>query len=117
MRAVPITLHRRVEERVRIAALKHREQARFRFSLITSLVAFVTVIGVAVVGVMMTNMGPLMDNGVPGGGGMFDWYTARVFNSWSTYTGTYSLGASFLLAGGTLALAIWVPLRYIRRTH
>lgn len=117
MRAVPVTLHRRVEERVRIAALKERERSRFRYSLISTAIALVSVIGIAVFVVTFTNFGPLMANGVPGGGGIYDWYTARFVHTWSAYTGSYSLITSVLLAGGTLALAVWVPLRYIRRTH
>jgi hypothetical protein len=117
MRPVPLTLHRRVEERVRIAALKDRERARFRFSLTSTLVALLTVIGLAGFVLVVTNLGPLLNNGVPGASGIRDWYTARMLQTWTEYTGSYSLVTSVLMAAGTLGLAVWVPLRYFRRTH
>lgn len=116
MLAAPLNLHRRVEERVRLIALHDHEVARFRYSMVSLLVAFLGAIGVAAAVVVFTNFELLLANGFPGGGGLYDRYSVFMSQSWSSYSGAYLFTASMFLALGTLLLA-WIPLRNYLRTH
>lgn len=115
MLAAPMHLHRRVEERVRLIALRDDEVARFRYSMLSLALAFCGAIGLAASVVIFTNFELLLSNGFPGGGGIFDRYTIFMSQTWSTYSGAYLFASSVILALGTMLLA-WVPIRNYLRT-
>ncbi len=105
----PATLHRRVEERVRIAQLREQEQARFRYTMATMAVSMLAVLGVTVMIVSFTNLYVLWNQGISGGKGQVDAFMASMLLSYTGYSGAYSLLSSLLLAGGTLLIGL-VPL-------
>jgi hypothetical protein len=107
----PDTFHRRVEERIRIAALSDREKTRFRYSLISLAAAFLAVLAVAGLAVFFTNFGGIMTRGVAGGKGQYDYYATSMIFSWTAYSGAWSLILSLLAAGGTMLLGL-IPLRH-----
>ncbi len=116
MLTAPLNLHRKVEERVRLIALHDHEVARFRYSMLSLLVAFLGVSGLGAAVVVFTNFELLLANGFPGGGGLYDRYAVFMSQSWSSYSGAYLFAASMSLALGTLLVA-WIPLRNYLRTH
>jgi hypothetical protein len=116
MLTAPLHLHRKVEERVRLIALHDHEVARFRYSMMSLLLAFLGAFGLGAAVVVFTNFELLLANGLPGGGGLYDRYSVFMSQSWSSYSGTYLFAASMSLALGTLLLA-WIPLRNYLRTH
>lgn len=114
MLAAPMNLHRRVEERVRLIALREDEVARFRYSMLSLVVAFCGAISMAAAVIVFSNFELLLANGLPGGGGIFDRYTVVMKQGWASYSGAYLFAASLALAAGTMLLA-WIPIRnYIR---
>ncbi|MFM1919485.1 MAG: hypothetical protein RLZZ303_1119 [Candidatus Hydrogenedentota bacterium] len=114
MLSAPMNFHRRVEERVRIVALRDYEVSRFRYSMASLVVLFCGCITMAGAIIAFTNFDLLMANGLPGGGGIYDRYAVFMSQSWSSYSGAYLFGASFILAVGTLLVAL-IPLgRYLR---
>lgn len=115
MLSAPMHLHRRVEERVRLIALRDNEVTRFRYSMLSLAVAFCGAIGMAAAVIVFTNFELVMNTGIPGGGALFDRYTGIMSQSWASYSGAYLFGASILLALGTMLLA-WVPIRNYLRT-
>jgi hypothetical protein len=116
MLSAPMHFHRRVEERVRLAALRDHEVSRFRYSMMSLLVAFAGAIGLGAAVVVFTNFELLLANGFPGGGGIYDRYAVSMSQTWSSYSGAYLFAASLFLGLGTLLLA-WIPLRNYLRTH
>lgn len=106
MRAVPAALHRRVEERLRITAMIEQERARFRYSMLSVAAAFVLALGAGGALVAFTNLRGVLYYGVPGMMGTVDYYTTSMTQSWSSYSGAYTLGLSVLLAFGTVLMAI-----------
>ena len=116
MRPVPLALHRRVEERVRIAALYERERTRFRASMAALGVAFLAAVCAAVLVVVFTNLSVFLAHGVPGVRGQYDYYATSVQMTWSAYSGAYSLLLTIVVAGGTLLLGL-IPLRRHMSTH
>ncbi len=110
MRPVPLTLHRRVAERVRIAALRERERTRFRYSMATLAVGFLGIVGAAGLLISITNLDVVLNSGIAGGKGQYDYYATSMALTWEDYSGAYSLGLSVLLAFGTVILGI-IPLR------
>lgn len=112
--SAPMNLHRRVEERVRLIALRDDEVVRFRYSMLSLVVAFCSAIGLAAAVVVFTNFELLLANGLPGGGGVFDRYAMVMTQGWAGYSGAYLFAGSVILALGTMLLA-WIPIRnYIR---
>ncbi len=119
MVAAPPTLQRRVEERVRIAAMRAHERARFRYSMLTLTGAFVGALAAAAVLVSFTNLDVVISHGVSGYKGQLDYYTGAMRLSAMDYRGAYSLILSLVGAGTTVALGL-IPLgKYLRslRTH
>ncbi len=115
----PPTLQRRVEERVRIAAMRAHERARFRYSMLTLTGAFVGALAAAGLLVSFTNLDVVISHGVSGYKGQLDYYTGAMRLSAMDYRGTYSLVLSLIGAGSTVALGL-IPLgKYLRssRTH
>src|SRR5688500_5659884 len=78
MRAVPITLHRRVEERLRIAGKLEQERVRFRYTMATMLIAFLASLGGGASILAFTNLRGLVNHGVPGQGGLYDYYASAM---------------------------------------
>lgn len=114
MLTAPMNFHRRVEERVRIAAMHDQELTRFRYSMASLALAFCGAVGLAAAVIVFTNFDLLLANGLPGGGGIYDRYAVFMTQSWSSYSGTYMFAASATLAVGTLLVAL-IPLgRYLR---
>lgn len=111
MLSAPINFHRKVEERVRIAALKEREHTRFRFWMLSLAASACGALFVAATLVAVTNFNVIVTNGVSGGKGTFDYYlTTLLGGGVETYSGSYTFMTSVLLAGVALA-AGWMPLR------
>ncbi len=110
MLKAPPTLHRRVVERVRFAAMREQEETRFRYTMATLAVGFLAIIAAGVFLVLFTNLGVLMSYGVSGGKGLYDYYSTSMQLSWSAYRGAYSLLLSLAGALGAVALGI-IPLR------
>jgi hypothetical protein len=116
MLAVPLTLHRRVEERVRIAALRERQRARFRYSMLSFSLACVGVLIFAAFLIDFTTLWLLRTNGLPGGLGLYDLYANSLTRSAAAYSGAYSLMAAILLAGLSVVIGL-LPLRRFLRSQ
>jgi len=116
LRPVPLTLHRRVEERIRIAALLEQEKVRFRYSMATLAIAVLGSLALAGLVLSVTNLSDVLMHGVAGGKGQYDSYATSMMQSWSAYRGAYSLLLSIVLAGGTVLLGI-IPLRRFITSH
>lgn len=113
--SAPLNFHRRVDERVRIAALREREAARFRFWMLSIAASACGALFVAAAVIAVTNLHVIVTNGVSGGKGTFDYYlTAVLGTSMEQYSGAYTFVASLLLAAAALGLG-WLPLRRLRR--
>ena len=111
MLAAPINFHRKVEERVRIAALKERERARFRFWMLSIAASACGALFMAATLLAVTNFQGIVTNGVSGGKGTLDYYLTAVFGtSMGTYSGAYTLVTSVFLAIVALVLG-WIPVR------
>lgn len=106
----PIGLHARITERVALAALRQREQARFRNALLTGFAASVAIVAAAAALVAVTNFGVLLEHGIAGGGGLMDYHAARLSLAWPRYM--ESIGsAAFLGATAGLTWLFFAPLR------
>jgi len=116
MLAAPLTLHRRVEDRVRIIALKDKERARFRYTMTGFALALVASIATAAGVVVFTNFAEIMAHGVSGGRGQYDSMFAYAQVSLTNYSGAYSMILSMCLAFGTLLLGVF-PLRNYIISH
>lgn len=116
LRPTPIMLHRRVEQRVRIAQLRDHEALRFRYSMATLGLAFLAALLVAGLVVSFTNFSILINHGVSGGRGQYDAFTTSMQISYSGYSGAYSLISSMLLACGTILVAL-IPIGWQFRSH
>ena len=116
MLSAPINFHRAVEERVRIAALKDRERARFRFWMLSLTASACGALFIAAATLAVTNLQEIVTNGISGGKGTYDYYLTRVFGaSYDTYGGAYLLGTSVLLAMVALLLG-WIPVKRLLGT-
>ncbi len=114
MLSAPLNFHRRVDERVRIAALKERERARFSFWMMSIAASACGALFIAALVIAVTNLNVIVTNGVSGGKGTFDYYLTAVFGATvETYSGAYTLVASVLLAAVALVLG-WIPVRQLR---
>ena len=111
MLPAPPGLHRKIHERVQIAALRERELSRFRNSLLSAVGAlFAILMGTAAV-VTLTRFSYLYRHGVSGGKGLVDYYlTLLDVSSWSSQAGGYAL----LLALGLSAGTLWAGLVLLR---
>ncbi len=114
MRPAPFTLHRRVQERIRIIALKERQRVRFRYTMLSLAVAFSSATLMAAALVVFTNFELVRTNGLPGGLGIYDLYASSMTLSASSYGGAYSLMTAVLLAAVTILIGL-APLRAHRR--
>jgi len=115
-RRAPFTLRRRVEERVRIVALREREQHRFRRSMAVLAVGFLGALILVAGVVLSSNLEVLVRHGLAGGKGQYDYLTTSMTLFWTDYRGAYSLLWSLLAAAGTLLLGL-IPLRGHRSSH
>lgn len=113
---VPVTLHRKVEERLRIVQLREREMARFRYLMTTMVVVTVCALGLVAGLITFTHLGVLMSNGVSGGRGQYDTMLNEMMLTITSYSGAYSLIISMFLAAGTLLLGL-IPLKKYIGTH
>jgi len=111
---VPASFHRKVEERIRIAALRERERSRFRFWMISIAAGFVGALSVAAAVLLVTNFQLFVTNGVSGGKGTYDYMTTVMSQYWSGYSGTYTLVFSILLAVVVLLIGL-IPARRLTR--
>ena len=117
LRAAPLGMARRVEDRLRIAALMEQEQHRFRYSMGMTLLAFVGAIVATGWFVALTNLQTVIAYGMPGALGTYDYYATSMTYAWRGDTSFYTLGASVLLAIGTLLLGFMLPRRVTRAPH
>ncbi len=109
LRPAPLTLHRRVTERVRIASLLEQERSRFRYSMAILTAAFLGVFVLAGLLVSYTTLSELISYGISGGRGQIDAYATSMLLSWAGYSGAYSLllsimGASIAVVLGLISL-------------
>jgi len=102
----PAGLHRKIQNRVCIAALKERERARFRNSLLSAVGAVVVILVGAAVVVTLTHFSHLYRHGVSGGKGFIDYYLTLLDVSWSGQVGAYAL----YLTLGLGMIALWAGL-------
>lgn len=116
MRSAPPTLHRRVQERVRMVHLREQEQARFRYSMAALTFSFLAAIGMTALVVSFSNLDVMLSHGVAGGAGMLDYHATSMQLSALDYSGAYSLGISLLFAAATLVVGL-IPLRRYFTTH
>ena len=100
MLVTPITLHRRVMERVRFAAMRERERVRFRFCMTSLAVALLGALATAFLVIAVTNLNVYLHYGVAGGKGQYDYLATSLALQWTSYSGAYSLVLSLLLACG-----------------
>lgn len=101
----PVSLHRTVDARLRIMAMREHEKRRFQLSMITLLGLFFACIACAGMLLWFTSLSSLYNEGVSGGRGWVDYYANALFMYVKGYQGTYSLIASFILAIATVMLA------------
>ena len=71
---VPLDLHARISQRIRLAALEQHERVRFRNTLLSGLAGGIAVIGVCGVLVAVTSFQLYLDHGISGGLGIWDYY-------------------------------------------
>ena len=114
--AAPLTLHRRIMERVRYAALRERERVRFRVCMTALAVAFLAALGTAFLVISVTNLDVYIHHGVDGGKGQYDYLAESLAQRWTVYSGAYTFVFSLLMAGGALLLGL-IPLRKMIGTH
>lgn len=111
LREAPATLHRRVEERVRVAALASRERHGFHSRIAASLV-LVAMVGFAVVLVpALAFYQGWTFRALPGAMGYFDYLTVFVVQSWGEILLALGAGAGVL---AVTALA-WMLVPVLRR--
>lgn len=115
-RRAPFTLRRRVEERVRIVALRESEQHRFRCSMAVLAIGFLGALVLVAGAVLSSNPEVLVRHSMAGGKGQYDYLTTSVALFGTDYRGSYSLLWSLLAAAGTLLLGL-IPLRGHRSSH
>ncbi len=108
---VPRSFHSCVVERVRLVALEQQERARFRNALLSGFTACVGVVAAAVAVLALTNFHILLDHGVSGGLGFWDYYRATFEVAWPVRVDGVVLALSVVLGAGT----IWVGLLPLRR--
>ena len=82
---VPVGLHARVNERVRLAALQQRERVRFRNALLSGFAASVGIVVAVAALVATTKFDVLLKHGISGGRGLLDSYAATFALSWPQY--------------------------------
>jgi len=107
----PRSLHGRVVERVQLAALEQKERARFRNALLSGFAACMGVMTAAVAIVASTNFEILLNHGVPGGLGFWDYYRTTFEVAWPIRFDGAILPASMAL----VALSLWAGLLVIGR--
>ena len=82
---VPVGLHARIGERVRLATLQQRERVRFRNALLSGLVASVVIVLSLSILVAFTKFEVLLKHGISGGKGLMDSYATTFALSWPQY--------------------------------
>ena len=101
----PFSLQRGIEARLRVVSLREYEQRRFSVSMLTLALLFGGSVLFAGALLWFTNFSFLYSEGLSGGKGWMDFYATSLGLSFSSYQGTYSMVASFVLALATLFLA------------
>lgn len=110
----PLSLHRNIEARVRLVALREHEHRRFAISMFTLVFLFFGSLACAGMLLWFTNLSFIYSEGVSGGKGWFDYYTHALSASFSSYQGAYSMVMSFVLALITIFLTgIWQVHKFI----
>ncbi len=104
--SAPLSLHRGVEARLRIASLLDREKTRFTCSMAAFLGVLAASLSVAGLLLWFTNLSFLYSEGVSGGKGWLDYYATAWAMSWTSYQGAYSMAVSFIVTVGALLLAL-----------
>jgi hypothetical protein len=80
-------------------------------------VSVLAMFGITGVVLWFSSPGVLGSQGVSGGMGHYDYFMAYFTQSWSGYSGAYSLLTAMALAGGTLVVGL-IPLwRFASRKH
>jgi len=106
----PVGLHARITERVALADLRQREEARFRNALLSGFAASVAIVVAAAGLVAVTVFGVLLDHGIAGGRGLVDYHAATLWHSWPHYMEN---AGSVVLAGPAAGL-IWFVFASLR---
>jgi hypothetical protein len=102
----PVFLRLRIDQRVKIAALRDHEAVRFRRTILAAGLFFLSLLAMAACLVCYTDLYVVVSRGISGGKGQFDAYAMAWRMSCSGYGGAYSLVASLMLAVGTLLLGL-----------
>ena len=101
----PLSLHRGVDARVRIIAMREYEQRRFLVTMVSLALVFLGSLLFTGLLLCFTNFSLILSDGVSGGNGWLDYYTASWGRSFGSYQGGYSLLISFVLLFITIFLA------------
>ena len=91
---VPFNFHRKIGKCVRIAALRQREQARFRVTILLVTLGMFILAGAGVGLLLLTHGNSMRNNGLPGAFGFIDQYTT----SFSLYLAGIDTASLLLLA-------------------
>jgi hypothetical protein len=116
VRHAPDNLAERVGERLRVQALIDRERSRFRNSMAMLAVAVAAILVCGGVFVAFTHLRSVVTYGAPGAKGRFDYLATYFMDTFTSYTGAYSLVVSMMLAAGVLAI-VFIPWRGRMRHH
>ncbi|NUM55069.1 MAG: hypothetical protein HUU46_15595 [Candidatus Hydrogenedentes bacterium] len=104
MRAVPAGFHRRVEERVRVAAMASHERHGFQSRVVASMILFAMVALTVVVVPALAFYQGWSFRALPGAMGYLDYMTVFVVQSWAQILLALAAGAGTL----TVAVLVWV---------
>ena len=116
MRLAPITLHRRVEEQIRIAALRDREELRFRYSMTAFAAVLCSVVAASLLALLFTPLGDSLLHGAGGAKGQYDYYATSMAQSVTNFQSFYALALSLSMAGAAVFLGLF-PARKHDWTH
>lgn len=103
---VPVDLRVKIDERVHLAALQQREQARFRNAMLTGFAGSVGMLAALGVVIALTKFDVLLKHGISGGRGLLDSYAATFALTWQPQMG----GFVFSLLLGLGIVVAWVGL-------
>jgi hypothetical protein len=111
LRAVPLTLHRQVMERVRIAAMRKQERLRFWYCMGSFCAACMLVLGAAVLLLGFQNPGAHLFEGLSGIRGQLDYHLLSMGQAWTEH-GAYAIPLVIIFVCATSLVGLF-PLRSI----
>jgi hypothetical protein len=117
MRPVPAGFHKRVEERVRVAAMASRERRGFQSRIVASVVLFAMVGFTVVVVPALAFFQGWTFRALPGAMGYLDYMMVFAAQSWMEILVAVSIGAGILAAAAIAWLVIPMLRRNAARQH